>query len=153
MLSRTNTCNGFLEDSDSSEFMYTSDNSIINTNNNSNNSNNNSNNNNNDDNDNNDNDKEESIGSELSDELLNETLLKKHNDQIVKTNSYIYSLVCIICITLIISITLFAIYKLTNSKKYLYNYSLIGFFTTLCLTCCLGSCIKYRTEMETKNME
>ena len=150
MLSRTNTCNGFLEDSDSSEFMYTSDNSIINSNNNSN-----SNNNNNDDNDNND--KEESIGSELSDELLNELLLKKHNDriltQIVKTNSYIYSLLCIISITLIISIILFAIYKLTNSKKYLYNYSLIGFFTTLCLTCCLGSCIKYRTEMETKNME
>lgn len=149
MLSRTNTCNGFLEDSDSSEFMYNSDNSIINT------SNINTLNINTIDTyniDNNDN-KEESIGSELStssDEVLNETLLKKHNDRIVKTNSYIYSLVCIISITLIVSITLFLIYKLTNSKKYLYNYSVIGFFTTLCLTCCLGSCIKYRTEINNK---
>jgi len=148
MLSRTNTCNGYLEESDSSEFMYNSDNSIINTSNintiDTSNI------------DNNDNN-EESIGSELSnlsDEVLNEVLLKKYNDRIYKKfwriNDYICALLFLIIITLIISITLFAIYKLTNSKRYLYNYSVIGFFTTLCLSCCLGSCLKYRTEINNK---
>ena len=149
MLSRTNTCNGYLEDSDSSEFMYNSDNSIINTSNintidtyNI---------------DNNNDNNEESIRSELStssDEVLNETLLKKYDDNNLKKfwriNDYICALLFLIIITLIISITLFAIYKLTNSKRYLYNYSVIGFFTAMCLTCCLGSCVKYRTEINNK---
>jgi hypothetical protein len=134
MLSRTNTCNGYIEDSDSSDFMY------------------NNNNNNNTEN------KEESIGSELSnlsDEVLNEALLKKYDDKNCKKNwrinDYICALIYIIAVILVISITLFAIYKLKNSKKYLYNYSVIGFVTTLCLMCCLCSCVKYRTEIEFKN--
>jgi hypothetical protein len=125
MLSRTNTCNEYLDTSDSSDFMYNINNTINNSN------------------------TEEISRSILSDEDLKENLLKKtgNNNLSIKINYYIYSLLCLIYIILAISVTLFAIYKLTNGKRYLYNYSVIGFFIIICLFCCLCSCVKFKIQL------
>ena len=76
-------------------------------------------------------------------------LLSQDNMRIIsQTKKHILYLICIISISIITGIILFAIYNLTNDKKTLFNYSKICFVVALCLTCCLCSCMKYKYEIE-----
>jgi hypothetical protein len=80
--------------------------------------------------------------------------LLSHDNMIIitETKKHILYLICIISISIIIGIILFAIYNLTNGKKSLFNYSKICFVVALCLTCCLCSCMKYKYEIEKINI-
>ena len=80
---------------------------------------------------------------------LRSKLLSQDNMRIIsQTKKHILYLICIISISIITGIILFAIYNLTNNKKILFNYSKICFVVALCLTCCLCSCMKYKYEIE-----
>ena len=80
---------------------------------------------------------------------LRSKLVSHDNMRIIsQTKKHILYLICIISISIITGIILFAIYNLTNGKKTLFNYSKICFVVTLCLTCCLCSCMKYKYEIE-----
>jgi len=80
-------------------------------------------------------------------------LLSQDNMRIIsQTKRHIFYLICIISISIITGIILFAIYNLTNDKKILFNYSKICFVVALCLTCCLCSCLKYKYEIEKINI-
>ena len=80
---------------------------------------------------------------------LRSKLLSQDNMRIIsQTKKHILYLICIISISIITGIILFAIYNLTNDKKTLFNYSKICFVVAICLTCCLCSCMKYKYEIE-----
>ena len=80
---------------------------------------------------------------------LRSKLLTHDNISIItQTKRHIFYLICVISISIITGIILFAIYNLTNDKKSLFNYSKICFVVALCLTCCLCSCMKYKYEIE-----
>lgn len=80
---------------------------------------------------------------------LRSKLLSQDNMRIIsQTKKHILYLICIISISIITGIILFAIYNLTNDKKILFNYSKICFVVAICLTCCLCSCMKYKYEIE-----
>ncbi len=84
---------------------------------------------------------------------LRSKLLSQDNMRIIsQTKRHIFYLICIISISIITGIILFAIYNLTNDKKTLFNYSKICFVVALCLTCCLCSCMKYKYEIEKINV-
>ena len=80
---------------------------------------------------------------------LRSKLLSEDNMKIItQTKKHMYYLICVISISIITGIILFAIYNLTNGEKILFNYSKICFVVALCLSCCLCSCMKYKHEIE-----
>jgi hypothetical protein len=93
------------------------------------------------------------ISKKIQNNDVRSKLLSQDNMKIItQTKRHMCYLICVISISIITGIILFAIYNLTNGKKILFNYSKICFVVALCLTCCLCSCIKYKHEIEKINI-